>query len=366
MPIHLRSRVRALVSDVLQTAPTAVWRRLAPKSCLGVCYHLVAESRPAHLKHYTVLTPAAFEADIDYLLSRFGVIDYAKLAERRSMASPPRDNRVLLTFDDGFAECATVIAPILKRRGMSGVFFIITDLIDNQVLFRETKAALCIDRALTTPVDVVDAITEEMGLRTVRTAASSAPLFGHLGQTALELAELQATNPRLWPLLNWLLTEASDRQDALDGLCARLGVSPEAYLAATPPYLSREQIQQLHADGFTVGAHSCSHRQLSDLSPEEAEREVVQSCRVIQDITGQAEVPFAFPYFGGWLDRTWLADLRARHPFVGLMFDTDGLKEDSPFVVHRVFGERFTRDSDLENILRRAWARPNAWRRRVT
>ena len=364
--MHLRSRVRALVSDALQTAPTAFWRQLAPKSCVGVCYHLVAESRPAHLKHYAVLNPAAFEADLDDLQRGYGFLDYAHLVERRGMASPPRDNRVLLTFDDGFAECATVIAPILKRRALSGVFLIITDLIENQALFRESKSALCIDRALTTPLDVVDAITGEMGLRASQADASSAPLFGHLSLTALELAELQATDPRLWPLLNWLLTEASDKVDALDRLCTRLGVSPEAYLADTSPYLTREQILQLHADGFTIGAHSCSHRQLSDLSPEEAEREVVQSCRIIQEITGQAEVPFAFPYFGGWLDRAWLADLRARHPFIGLMFDTDGLREDAPFIVHRVFGERFTRDRDLENILRRAWARPSAWRRRVS
>jgi hypothetical protein len=73
-------------------------------------------------------------------------------------------------------------------------------------------------------------------------------------------------------------------------------------------------------------------------------------------------VPFAFPYFGGDLDRSWLAELRGRHKFIGLFFDTDGLREDSSFVVQRVFAERLGQDSTLDEILRRAWARRSAWR----
>lgn len=185
-----------------------------------------------------------------------------------------------------------------------------------------------------------------------------------MGKSALELAGLEATDRRLWPLLDWLLTEAPAKAEALGAVSARLCVQPNAYLRDAAPYLTRAQILQLHADGFTIGAHGCSHRQLSDLSPDDAEREIVQSCRVIQEITGRQRVPFAFPYFGGWLDRGWLADVRARNDVVDLYFDTDGLREDAPFIVQRVFGERFTRDATLEQILRRAWGRPSAWGRR--
>ena len=106
---------------------------------------------------------------------------------------------------------------------------------------------------------------------------------------------------------------------------------------------------------------SCSHRWLQDLSPDEARHEIVESCRIVRDITGQSTVPFAFPYFGGGLARTWLADIRNTHDFVGLFFDTDGLREDAPFVVQRVFGERFGHDRTVDGILRRAWSRRPAW-----
>lgn len=360
----MRSAMRASARRALHLAPTTLWRRLFPKREVGVCYHLVADVRPAHLKHYPVLSRAAFEADLDHLQSRYGVIGYADLLARRAGASPVRDNAAILTFDDGFAECATVIAPILKQRGLGGVFFVITDLIDNGVLFHESKAALCIDQILARPVEAVEAIMAELGLGARLAPPPTQPAFSGPGRSPLDLAGLDAPDPRLAPLLHWLLTLKASDAAALDPLCERLGVEPEAYLRSAQPYLTRDQILALHADGFTIGAHSRSHRYLGDLSPREAEAEIVESCRVIHEITGQASVPFAFPYFGGRLDRAWLAELRRRHDLIGLYFDTDGLREDEPFVVQRVFGERFTRDATLEAILRRAWAQRPAWRRR--
>ena len=155
-------------------------------------------------------------------------------------------------------------------------------------------------------------------------------------------------------------------EESLAGsLLARLGIDSRSYLQQVQPYLTSEQIRQLHADGFTIGAHSCSHPRLQDLARADAEREIVDSCRIIRDMTGQQSVPFAFPYFGGGLDRAWLAGLREQHDCIGLFFDTNGVCEDEPFVVQRVFGERFTRDRSLDAILRRAWANPAAWRRRA-
>jgi hypothetical protein len=44
------------------------------------------------------------------------------------------------------------------------VFFVITDLIDNQVLFRESAASLCIEAILRMPFEQVESIMAELGL----------------------------------------------------------------------------------------------------------------------------------------------------------------------------------------------------------
>ena len=59
---------------------------------------------------------------------------------------------------------ATLIAPLLRRRGLRCVFFVITDLIDNQVLFRESAASLCIEAILRMPFEQVESIMAELGL----------------------------------------------------------------------------------------------------------------------------------------------------------------------------------------------------------
>ena len=360
--MEARAAVRAAAAAALRQAPIALWRRLAPKSALGVCYHAVADVAPPHIRHYPVLSPAAFEEDLTYLQRMFGFISYAALAERRSTAAPARDNAVILTFDDGFAECATVIAPLLRRAGIPAVFFVVTDLIDNTTLFRESEAALCISAIARLPAGHVDDILRELDFA-AHLPEPPRPRWFEQTRAPLAIAGLEQADPRLWPLLHWLLTLGATDAALLRRLSARLGLDPQDYLRTARPYLTTPQLRQLQADGFTIGAHSRSHRLLQALPPAEAAAEIVESCRIVQGITGQPSTPFAFPYSGGGLDREWLAELRRQHPCIGLCFDTDGVRADAPFIVQRVFGERFGHDRTLDARFRRAWSRPAAWRR---
>jgi peptidoglycan/xylan/chitin deacetylase (PgdA/CDA1 family) len=363
--IPLVRGMRKAASQILHAAPLALWRKLLPKPDLGVCYHMVSNGPVRHLKHYRFLDTDTFEADLDYLEDRFELVAYEELARRRSSMTVERRNSLILTFDDGFAECATVVAPLLRRRGLRCIFFVITDLIDNQVLFRESAASLCIEEILRMPFDQVESIMAELGLGTLLRPSLRDSLSEPTTTLPFGLSDLDPNlDRRLLPVLRWLLQLPASEEPRVLRLLTRLGIDSRGYLQEARPYLTTEQLRRLHADGFTIGAHSCSHRRLQGLSRVEAEHEIVQSCRIVRDITGERQVPFAFPYFGGGLDRAWLAGLRAQHDFIGLFFDTDGVRDDEPFVVQRVFGERFSRDRSLDAILRRAWANPAAWRRR--
>jgi peptidoglycan/xylan/chitin deacetylase (PgdA/CDA1 family) len=353
--------INRLAWKVLRHVPVGVWRRIFPKTTLAICYHMVSDTEIPHLKHYARLSATQFEADLIYLRNKFGFISYDEIVRRRSEGSNIRDNVVLLTFDDGFAECATVVPKILLRYQASCIFFVITDLLDNRVMFRETKASLCIDAILRSPPERTEKIVHKLGLernlRSLSKERSRSPGF------SLEVANLGSDpDPRLRPLLDWLLTISDGQVPLLDQLCDQLGIDVQGYLLKARPYLTSDQVRRLRLDGFTIGAHSQSHRLLQNLSPDETEREIVESCRIVRDLTGQQSVPFAFPYFGAGLDRTWLAQLRKSHEFVGLFFDTGGLCPDAPFVVQRIFGERSIRDSSIDSVLRKEWASRKAWR----
>ena len=92
-----------------------------------------------------------------------------------------------------------------------------------------------------------------------------------------------------------------------------LGINIQSYIRDTKPYLTAKQIQQMHADGFTIGAHGLSHRKLGFVPEMDVESEIVGSCRAIRDITGQALVPFSFPQSAGNVDRSQLRDILEQH-----------------------------------------------------
>jgi peptidoglycan/xylan/chitin deacetylase (PgdA/CDA1 family) len=337
-----------------QFVPLWLWRRVFPEPVLFLCYHMVSDAKVAHLKHYPFLGTAEFERDLNELEARFGYVSYEQAIERKSRVDGRSDTSMCLTFDDGFAECASVVRPILLRHRATCIFFIITDLIDNRAVFLETRSSLCIEAVLRSPPEMVEEIVHDLGLQLHLPAAGDALYTTVPAQMARHWHQFEL---RLRPLLFWLLTLRPDDAALLDQLCQRLQVDAAGYVDKVRPYLSTEQILQLRSDGFTIGAHSCSHRRLQDLPRAEAEREIVESCRVIHTLTGQSSVPFAFPYFGDGLDRPWLAKLREQHPFIGLFFDTRGLRQDSPSVAQRVFGERIEETGSIDRLLRRAWLR---------
>jgi peptidoglycan/xylan/chitin deacetylase (PgdA/CDA1 family) len=347
-------KIRRWGGMLCRLVPVWLWQRILPEPVVCLCYHMVSDVQVPHVRHYDFLATDEFERDLQDLERRFTYISYEQLVERRSKQEYGPSNSLCLTFDDGFSECASLVRPILLHHGASCIFFVITDLIDNRAVFLETKASLCVDAVLRSPIDEVEAISRDLDLEGQLSTAEMTYRDNVPPQMA---KKWQKFEPRLRPLLVWLLTIRPTDAPLLEELCLRLKIDAGEYVETVRPYLSTDQILQLRSDGFAIGAHSCSHRLLQQLPLAEAEREIVESCRVIHELTGQPSVPFAFPYFGGNLDRSWLAKLREQHPFIGLFFDTQGLRRDAEFMVQRVFGERIEETGSIERLLRRAWVR---------
>ena len=62
------------------------------------------------------------------------------------------------------------------------------------------------------------------------------------------------------------------------------------------PLLSWSELTQLEAAGFEVGAHSVTHRPLTEIPAADAEREIVESKTMIEDQLGQPVQSFAYPF----------------------------------------------------------------------
>src|SRR5436190_3380797 len=94
-----------------------------------ICYHSVTgDAAPVqpdpHKQH---LPLRLFLRQLDFLQRKYNVIslpDY--VAARRAKRDLP-DYSIILTFDDGFEDFYSVVAPQLRQRGLPATVFVITD-----------------------------------------------------------------------------------------------------------------------------------------------------------------------------------------------------------------------------------------------
>jgi len=331
--------------NVADAIPLRLYQALVRREVIGLVYHSVAPVPPPYLKHiYPIKTPEDFERDLVYLKAHFELIGYPELVERLRAGTKGRPNAVLLTFDDGYRECFTVIRPLLRKHGLSGVFFVATDFIDNRAMFYRNKASLCIEAVAQRPEEGLQAVFEQLN-RTCGLQLSDKPAF-----------------------IRWMRGLNYRQRSLVDEVCTLLQIDPQQVLQTARPYMTGEQIKTLAEEGFTIGAHSRGHPKFNLLSREQIEAEILASCQAIQEITQQDEVPFAFPFSAYGVDRRLLARLVARHRRVGYLFDSKGFRRDAPFIVNRVWAdpppEPSGRGSNLPELLHAAYREYVLWRRR--
>ncbi len=293
---------------------------------------------------YPVKTPADFEHDLIFLRDHYQVISYDQLAAHHQDGIRLKPGAALITFDDGYRECLTEVRPLLKKYGLPAVFFLTTDLVDNQRLFYRNKFSLA--------VDSIQALSD----------AELAPLLPPFSMLAGSPLEDRPAVVRWLRSLNYL------EEAVLDEACTLLDMDPAVYLTTNRPYLTTAEIKTLAADGFTIGAHSRSHPKLNLLKPAERAAEIIGSCEAVQAITGKETVPFAFPFSGYGVDRRELADLRAAHPVIGLLFDSKGVRVDKPFIYNRIWVDPppgpGAVQSNLGELIQAAYQENARWRYR--
>lgn len=345
---RLHSIMKKFLRNFLQAAlrflPLTIYKKLLPRNPIGVFYHAVTEKQMLHVQHlYPPITATQFEQSLLYLKKHYTLVGYEQLHAHviAGAALPP--NAAHLSFDDGFVECYTVVRPLLLKHEIPCTFFVTSGWLDNQAVFYRNKVSLAI---------------EQMGQLDLDARRMVFMALNNAFDTRFKTVE---------DFKKWIMPLVRADEPQIDMVCRMLGIDAVASLQEQPYYMSREQIKQMHADGFTIGSHTRSHPKLVQVDVEDQEVEIVESSRVVQEITGQAIVPFSFPNSGTGLDRAVLADIRARHDFLGLFFDTQGLKLDEPFILNRMWAEhrqlahRRGEATNLPRVLHAAYHKA-AWR----
>jgi peptidoglycan/xylan/chitin deacetylase (PgdA/CDA1 family) len=245
----------------------------------------VREVQGTPFPNIKALAPGDFAAQLDWLQRRTTIIDLealtASLDGRRAFETPTS----LLTFDDGFLDHYTTVFPILRARGISGVFFISGATAGSHpelLNVHKTHLLLSILGSDGFAAAVFEEIKEEVAI-----VAGAAVLREGVYRYD------EAPDVRAKRLLNYELPySVADR--VLDVLCRR-HVGEPAELARQL-YVSPDMIGEMAGCGMTFGFHTERHRVLSRLDRAEQESELQGGVALIRRLTGQRSVPFCYPY----------------------------------------------------------------------
>lgn len=209
---------------------------------------------------------AEFESTMRCVMAAFNVIPLADGIDGiKTGKLPPR--ALSITFDDGYANNATVAAPILERLGLHATFFIATGFLDGGRMFNDT---------------VIEA---------VRSCEGDTLDLASLGLGAFRIGDTQGRRAAIDLILNDLKYRPDgERVDLAERIGEAVGLGATRDLMMTSA-----QVATLTGRGFAIGGHTCSHLMLASASASEARREIVAGRKKLEELSGRRVDLFAYP-----------------------------------------------------------------------
>ena len=279
--------------------PFELIRRICNVNPLIINYHVVSDHKLSHVINlYNYRNTKIFSEDIDFIRKHYYPITLLEfLNSIKNKISLP-DNSVLLTFDDGFQEIFTTVAPILVDKKMPATFFLTEKFIDNRELGYDNKKSLIIEKLY------------EKGNEQIIHKIKDLPEFNKIPDNDITYS---------------ILHIPYKKRQLVDKIGEILNIGFSDFLESNKPYLTSTQIHQLIDEGFTFGGHSIDHPRFSELTLEEQIHQVISSVLFLSDNFSLGYKVFAFPYSDGGVS---LDLFRKISDHTDVTFGTHGLLHD--------------------------------------
>ncbi len=261
------------LSGVVARGLVAAQERFAgPRLSILIYHRVLAQPDP--------LFPGEVDATrFDRLCARLArdwrVLTLGQAVALREQGRLPR-RALCITFDDGYADNATVALPILQRHGLVASFFVSTGFLDGGRMWNDTV----IENLRRSPREVIDLSAQGL--------LGQGQSIWPLRSTTERRAAIDAILPRIkyqslearGPLLQ-VIAEAAGRPALSDDLM-----------------MSSAQVRALADAGMEIGGHTVHHPILSELPDEQALAEIRDGRERLREITGREIEVFAYPNGG--------------------------------------------------------------------
>lgn len=258
--------------------------QLSGKNIIFPFYHLISDQDCPHIRHlYPVKTIDQFKKELDFFQKHYNPITLEEIISHLKNNRKADKPSFFLSFDDGLKECFTIIAPLLKERNLTAAFFINTDFVDNRALFYRYKISL-----------LIDALKQK-----------------HSDFNSEKLLQFNYSNA-----------------EKINALAEEHQLDFDLFLKESQPYMTWSEIENLHSDGFYIGAHSVDHPLYAQLSLEEQIQQTKESLKIVQEKLSLEYKIFSFPFTDNGVSNQFFEWLFGEEK-VDLSFGTAGIKDDN-------------------------------------
>lgn len=256
--------------------------------CLAVMYHYVHDVQTIRSTGIRGLNRAEFRAQLDQLCRTMEPIDWPTLyAWFDGRASIP-GRCFLLTFDDGLADHAECVLPILQECGLRGVFFVPGSVLATHRLLSAHMIHMLLSTLGEEPffaklVDRLDRTEFNAAWRASIDSATAEAMYHY--------------EPPTMARLKYLLTVAlpiDARQQVLDELFERHVGSSKRW--SREWYLTWDNLVEMQSLGHTIGGHGYTHESLARLTQAERRDDLRRSAAILRDGLGPDHRPLSYPY----------------------------------------------------------------------
>ncbi|UPW19203.1 polysaccharide deacetylase family protein [Agarivorans sp. TSD2052] len=233
-------------------------------------YHRIGDARSSDFDpNVFSCTAEQFEQHLLFYKQQFDVLNEAQLLSLLDSQQAITKPYALITFDDGYIDSYQQAFPLLKKHGLSAMFFVVTEYTNGGSLAWWDEVAWLVKHS-------------------------------KVSQLKLEhwanAVDLSGKNEKQ-NIRKMLFAFKADQQYTMEQKLVQLRAicKAPALQNSLSLFANWQQLQEMAASGMTIGSHTRSHPILAHLEPDQQREELDESRRYIENQLNSSVCMLAYP-----------------------------------------------------------------------
>ena len=264
---------------------------MAQNSCSIIMYHYVRPLLGTRFAKLKALDFSSFERQLDYLLQEYNFVTPDDVVNSIEHLKPLPEKAVLLTFDDGYRDHFDYVYPLLKSKGIVGVFFPPTGAIYENVLLDVNRLHFVL--ASVDPELLVerleDRIVSSRQIESFKSISEYRALF-------FKNNRYDSDNVAYFKRMLQHVLPEKFRSDLSKDLFAEYVDSDEKQFCHEL-YMTPSELKEMKKGGMEIGSHGHSHYWLEKIGMQQQINDIETSLSLLkQDNLLSEKFWFCYPY----------------------------------------------------------------------